>query len=295
MEPHQSSMHQMYERMGPVIEKQVRCVTLEMVIDWRLWWGVWCSMTLSPEIHSLSLAARAAALLPLRAKDLMSQAFSADYGLRAATFGQVDAVHRRTLSLLDEAPCVQVQGQSDTLLLGVANLSPYAVGGYPNPILVANLGLGYMFNLHQGRPLVKKGGTVIIANPCEARFHPVHHPSYKRFFEEALVQTSDPETLHRELETSYAEDPEFRRLYREGNAYHGVHPFFTWYWCCHARAHAGRIIVAGAKEPWAVERLGFEPAATVEQALAMARESAGQGMSLTYQMIPPAFICKVSV
>ena len=153
MEPHQSSMHQMYERMGPVIEKQVRCVTLEMVIDWRLWWGVWRSMTLSPEIHSLSLAARAAALLPLRAKDLMSQAFSADYGLRAATFGQVDAVHRRTLSLLDEAPCVQVQGQSDTLLLGVANLSPYAVGGYPNPILVANLGLGYMFNLHQGRPL----------------------------------------------------------------------------------------------------------------------------------------------
>ena len=33
----------------------------------------------------------------------------------------------------------------------------------------------------------------------------------------------------------------------------------------------------------------------LEQALAMARESAGQGMSLTYQMIPPAFICKVSV
>jgi len=294
MEPHQSSMHQMYERMGAVISKQVRCVTLEMVIDWRLWWGVWRSMNLDPGNHRIPLLARAAALLPRGGKDLMRRAFSADYGLRAATFGQVDAVHRQTLALLDEAPCVQVQGQSDALLLGVVNMSPYAVGGYPNPILIANLGLGYLFNLHQGRPLVKQGGTVIICNPCEARFHPVHHPSYKRFYEQALTESTDPETLHRELESSYAEDPEFRRLYRDGHAYHGVHPFFTWYWCCHARAHAGRIIVAGAREPAAVERMGFEPASTVERALAMARESAPGGMSLTYQMIPPAFICKVS-
>ena len=294
MEPHQSAMHQMYGRMGQVLGQKVRCVSLELVIDWRLWWGPWRSMTLAPDAHRVPLLARAAALLPRRAKDLMRQAFSADYRLRAVTFGQVDAVHCRTLALLDQAPCVKVQDQSDTLLLGVVNMSPYAVGGFPNPILVANLGLGYLFNLHQGMPLVKEGGTVIICNPCEARFHPVHHPSYERFFNQALAETTDPETLHRDLESGYAEDPEFRRLYREGHAYHGVHPFFTWYWCCHARAHAGRIIVAGAREPNAVQRLGFESASSVEQAISMAQESSPGPMSLTYPMIPPAFICKVS-
>ena len=295
MEPGQSAMHGMYERMGQVIQDRVRCLSLEMVIDWRLWWGPWRGLTLDPGARRLPLAARAAGLLPRRARDLMRGAFTADYGLRQANFGQVDQVHRRTLSALDQAPAVQVQGQTDALLLGVANLSPYAVGGYPNPILVANLGLGYIFNLHQGAPLVRRGGTVIIASPCEARFHPVHHPSYARFYEHALAETFDPEVLHREFERGYAEDPEFRRLYRESYAYHGVHPFFTWYWCCHARAHAGRIIVAGAQEPEAARRLGFEAAPTLERALEMAREDHPDGMSLTYQMVPPAFVSQVTV
>ena len=294
MEPHQSAMHQMYERMGRVVQQAgARCVTLEMVIDSRLWWGPWLGMTLDPSLSRLPLMARIARHMPLMAKDLMRQAFSADYGLRAASFGPVDAVHRRTLSLLDESPCVTVRGQTDALLLGVVDLSPYSVGGYPNPILVANLGLGYLFNLHQGRPLVKQGGTVILCNPCRARFHPRHHPSYRRFFEKALRETTDAAELHEHHEQAYATDEGFREAYRHGHAYHGVHPFFTWFWCCHARSHAGRVIVAGAQEPWAVERLGFEPAATVEQALEMARESHPGGMSLTYQMVPPAFVCKV--
>jgi hypothetical protein len=276
-----------------VVQERARVVTLEMVIDSRLWWGPWRSLTLDPTMTRLPLAARAARRMPLAAKDLMRRAFSADYGLRAAHFGQVDAVHRRTLALLDEAPCVEATGQSDALLLGVVNLSPYSVGGYPNPILVANLGLGYLFNLHQGRPLVRRGGTVILCNPCHPRFHPRHHPSYKRFFEQAMAETTDPAELHEHHEQAYAQDEGFRRAYRHANAYHGVHPFFTWFWCCHARAHAGRVIVAGAAEPWAVERLGFEPAASVEQAVDMAREEHGGGMSLTYQMVPPAFVCKV--
>jgi len=264
------------------------------VIDSKLWWGPWQGMNLDPSMSRLPLSARAPGRMPLFAKDLMRRAFTADYGLRAAGFGQVDAVHRRTLSALDEDRCVQrVRGQSDALLLGVVDLSPYSVGGYPNPILVANLGLGYLFNLHQGRPLVREGGTVILCNPCRAHFHPRHHPSYERFFQQALKETTDPVQLHEQYEQTYAEDEGFRGAYRHGHAYHGVHPFFTWFWCCHARAHAGRIIVAGAEEPWAVKRLGFEPADSVEQALDMAREGHPGGMSLTYQMVPPAFVCKV--
>ena len=69
--------------------------------------------------------------MPLAAKDLMRRAFTANYGLRAAHLGQIDALHRRTLELLDRSPCVTVQGQSDALLLGVVNLSHYSVGGIP--------------------------------------------------------------------------------------------------------------------------------------------------------------------
>ena len=42
-----------------------------------------------------------------------------------------------------------------------------------------------------------------------------------------------------------------------------------------------------------MERLGFEPAATMERALDLAREGQAGAMSLTCPMVPPAFVCKV--
>ena len=45
--------------------------------------------------------------------------------------------------------------------------------------------------------------------------------------------------MHKEFEESFATDPWYVHLYRTGHAYHGVHPFYMWYWCAHALAHLG--------------------------------------------------------
>ena len=50
------------------------------------------------------------------------------------------------------------------------------------------------------------------------------------------------------------------QMYRDGNAYHGAHPFFMWYWGENGRQHVGRIIVAGAKNQHVPEILGWESA-----------------------------------
>ena len=61
-----------------------------------------------------------------------------------------------------------------------------------NPILVMCMGLGYLFNMYRGKPLVREGGVVIMTHPTYREFHPVHHPSYIDFFEQVLADTTDP-------------------------------------------------------------------------------------------------------
>jgi hypothetical protein len=52
--------------------------------------------------------------------------------------------------------------------------------------------------------------------------------------------------------------------------------------------HAGRVIVAGAEDDSVVRHVGFEPAATVEDALAMAAETHGPSPSVALVRYPPA-------
>jgi len=60
--------------------------------------------------------------------------------------------------------------------------------------------------------------------------HPVHHPSYIDFFEQVLSETTDPVEIEQRFEKDFAEDDGNRHLYRTSYAYHGVHPFYMWYW-----------------------------------------------------------------
>ncbi len=294
MDPAHSQMHHCYRRMGEIIGSHLRCLNLELVLDMHAWWGPWEGLSLVPHDRPPPVEAKIGRLFPQRFKDRVRNLITADYGLRSANFGQVDAVHEKTLAVLDDFNSVSVQGQTDALLLGVTDLGPYSVGGHSNPVLMMNTGLGYAFNFHQGKPLMAEGGTLILSNPCHKRFHPVFHPSYERFFEEVLPRTTDPAEMHERFEQAYAEDADFKRLYRNEHAYHGVHPFFAWYWGSHAMKHAGRIIVAGATDPAVVQVMGMEAAASVEEALAMARESHGKAMSLSYHLTPPVFVCRMT-
>src|SRR3546814_8737080 len=95
----------------------------------------------------------------------------------------------------------------------------------------------YFFNMYRGQPLVREGGVVIMSHPTPWEFNPVHHPSYIDFFEQVLTETTDPAELEARFEKQFAEDEWYRHLYRTSYAYHGVHPFYMWYWGKIGRAH----------------------------------------------------------
>ena len=105
-----------------------------------------------------------------------------------------------------------------------------------------------------------------MSHPTPWEFHPVHHPSYIDFFEEVLADTKDPHVMSQKWEKQYAEDDWYRHLYRTTNAYHGVHPFYMWYWGSHAMKHIGKVIIVGG-DAATVRKLGFTPASTMNDAL----------------------------
>ena len=163
-----------------------------------------------------------------------------------------------------------------------------------NPILVQCTGLGYLFNFFRGAPLIKKGGTLILAHPLPDAFESQHHPSYVEFFDRVLPATRDSFEMEKRFEEEFAYNPTYIHMYRHGHAYHGVHPFYMWYWGDAGRAHVGRVIVAGAEDADVAALLGWDCAATVEEAVAMAQSEQGRGASITCLHAPPILIAEVS-
>ncbi len=216
----------------------------------------------------------------------------APYEMTSVQAGEVESVHRRTTEQVHAQQLVAVSGQTDVLTMGLPYICPYNVNSTMNPILVMCLGLGYFFNLYRGRPLVRQGGVVIMSHPTPWEFHPVHHPSYIDFFEQVLATTTDPAEIESKFEEQFAQDEWYIHLYRNSYAYHGVHPFYMWYWGAHALQWLGRVIVVGG-DPQAVRRMGFQPASTLSDALEMAGDVVGPSPTITHIHNPPLLMADV--
>ncbi len=220
------------------------------------------------------------------------QSVRSPHALTSVQAGEVEAVHESTLENVHRQQLVRIEGQTDVVTMGLPYISPYNVDSIMNPILVACLGLGYFFNLYRNKPVVREGGVAILAHPTPWAFHPVHHPSYIDFFEQVLAETTDPLEIESKFEESFARDPWYIHLYRTSYAYHGVHPFYMWYWCAHALQHLGQVIIVGGDRA-AVRRLGFKPATTLADALEMAEDVVGRHPSITHLHMPPLFLADV--
>lgn len=229
---------------------------------------------------------------PALARSIMSS-IRAPHAMTSVQAGEVEAVHAVTTANVYAQQMVDISGQADILTMGLPYICPYNVNSIMNPILVACLGLGYFFNMYKGRPLVRQGGVVIMSHPTPWAFNPVHHPSYIDFFEQVLSETTDPLEIEAKYEADYATDPWYVHLYRTGHAYHGVHPFYMWYWCAHALAHLGAVIIVGG-DPASVRRLGFKPASTLADALEMAEDVVGRDPSITHLHSPPLLMANVT-
>ncbi|MGH3320796.1 MAG: lactate racemase domain-containing protein [Streptosporangiaceae bacterium] len=297
-DPPHSAMHHSYERMHDLIASHVRVFTIETTLNneafpeqfgflnKREWeWSV-------RDQAAYLAAARGNDLAPPKARRAVWQRMRAPYGLTGVHAGDPHEVHPRTIAGNHCQQLTEVHGQTDVLVFGLPYLSPYNVASVMNPVLVGCLGLGYYFNMYVDKPLVRKGGALILHHPMPVEFHPVHHPSYIDFYEEVLSQTTDPATIEAKFEQEYAADPWYAHLYRTSYAYHGVHPFYMWYWQAHAREHLGDVICVGADRR-AAARVGFRAASTLADALEMASDTVGRGPSISYLHSPPLTMAQV--
>jgi hypothetical protein len=297
-DPPNSAMHRSYDRMHRLLSESVRVFHIEATLNNDQFPGPLSFLsrrewewTLKEQATFLA-AKRANDLAPAGARRRLWQGMRAPYQVTGVYAGATDEVHARTLAGVHRQQLTEVRGQSDVLMLGLPYLSPYNVNSVMNPILVACLGLGYYFNMYRGRPLVREGGVLIMYHPMRAEFHPLHHPSYIDFYDEVLAQTTDPATIETKFEEQYATDPWYVHLYRNSYAYHGVHPFYMWYWGAHALDHLGDVICVGADRRVAA-RLGFRAATMLADALEMAGETVGRSPSLAYLHTPPMTLADV--
>src|SRR6266498_1137385 len=96
-----------------------------------------------------------------------------------------------------------------------------------------------------------------------------------------LPETRDAMKLRHKYEEEFAKNPSYIEMYRRGNAYHGAHPFFMWYWGENGRQHVGKVIAAGAENAHVPAMLGWDRADNLTEAIAMARSYMGSSAEIT--------------
>ena len=301
MEPSRSALHRSTERIGRMIDKHLKVFHVETVLNNKMFDGPMEFLMKKEEdfteIDRVKLQGMRYALskMPRAAKRKLFHSIPAAYDVIGVFAGATEPCHERTLQLSWKQYSVPVTGQSDIVIYGMTHISPYNVNSILNPLLVQVLGQGYYFNLNRGVPLVKKGGAIIICHPAYDEFDPEHHPSYIEFFNRLLPETRDAAVLEQKYEREFAKNPSYVHLYRKGNAYHGAHPFYMWYWGENGRQHVSRTIVAGGENNHVPELMGWERADTLSDAIDMARGSMGRNASISYVHIPPILITDVKL
>ncbi|MEI7732969.1 MAG: lactate racemase domain-containing protein [Verrucomicrobiota bacterium] len=297
-DPPRSRMHQCIDRIGRYVEKHVKVFHIEMTVNTNTFPGYLGYMQTQETTWSGfdKLSARVTQqtleLTPLALNRKIFFGNKAPYGVTSIQAGEAEAVHARTLQSLYKQQLVEVQGQSDIVVAPIPYVMPYSVHAVMNPILVYSMGLGYMFNFYKGQPLLKQGGTMIFLHALEHKFDMVHHPSYAELWEN-LELTRDPQEVDRRWADQLANDPHYIELYRHHNAYHGFHPVSMWNWGAHGMSHCGQVIIVNPVSAEAAKRLGWQTAASVEEAIAMGRAKHGGSASVSVIHSPPIAMWEV--
>ncbi|MCW8131521.1 MAG: DUF2088 domain-containing protein [Planctomycetota bacterium] len=290
-DPPRSRMHHIIDYIGRYCEKHIKIFHIEMTVNNDTFPGAFAFMQ-KQEInwsrldrvmgrvnkHYLDVS-------PLAINRKIFFATKAPYRATGVHSGECEAVHKITLQNVYKQQLIQVKGQADILILPIPYVMPYSVHSVMNPILVYSMGLGYMFNFYKGRPLVKKGGTVIFLHPMENKFDAVHHPSYIELFEK-LKETRDPKVVDT-WSDYFANKEEYIEKYRYHNAYHGFHAISMWNWGCHGMDHVGQVIAVNPVSNEPANRFGWELAGTLGEAIARAKSKHGASATISVIHSPP--------
>lgn len=300
MDPDNSELANSGNRIGKVLDEHLNVFHIETVLNNRMYGKQLEFLGKNEddftEIDRMAFQAMRWTLnkLPRAAKREMFHKIPSPYELIGVYAGATEPTHKKTLKKNFEQYSVPVKGQSDVVIFGIPYISPYNSNSILNPILVQVMGLGYLYNLYRGAPLVKDGGVVIMTHPCYDEFDPEFHPSYIEFFHRCLPETRDGHELHKRFEKEFANNPSYIEMYRRGNAFHGAHPFYMWYWGERGRKKVGKVIVVGAENEHVPRILGWDTAETLHDAIEMAKDfTRGPNTDVTLAHIPPIMVCDV--
>jgi hypothetical protein len=299
MDPAASMLQRTCERMGKIVAEHVKSFHIETTVNTNAFPPLFAYLQ-KQERHwsgfdTLNFHANRIGLqiLPYEVKRRIWMSQRSPYGLTSVQAGQTDLVHEQTVANVVRQQAVPVKGASDIVVMGIPYLCPYNVNSIMNPLLQWVNSVGYGFNLYRGQPLVRKGGVLIFTHPLYNRFNRTHHPSYVEFFERVLPETRDPAVMEKKYEREFAENEQYRKMYREGSAYHGVHPFYMWYWGIYGAAWCGKVIAVGG-DSFVAGRLGFATAPSIREAIEQAKDVVGPNPSVSCFHWPPLILCDVA-
>jgi lactate racemase len=207
-------------------------------------------------------------------------------------FGPPEAVAPKTRAWFLRQHEVTAQGEADVLVFGVPGVGPYSIGALQNPLLATHLALGLLGNLTTGRPLLREGGALILANPLTPEFEPHTQRAHQDFYERCLKAEREPAALLERFLPDALNRNALTRDSSEGFGFHPAHPYLLWAQCEPLRRRAGRVLVAHG-DPRVTSRFGFSAAPDVESALAKAQEFVGGTPRVRMIDLPPPFFVRV--
>jgi hypothetical protein len=300
MDPARSELSTKVARLGKLVDEHMNVFHIETAINNRMYKGEMDFLLKNEDEFSafdrlkFEAVRRTLSAMPRAARRKLLHSFPAAYEMTACHAGRTEPAHARILEKNFDQYAIPVTGQCDILICPVPDISPYNVYSILNPLLVQVMALGYHFNFYRNKPLLKKGGVLILHHPCYDEFDHNFHPSYIEFFNRLLPETRDADVLRDKYEREFANNPSYIEMYRRGNAYHGAHPFFMWYWGENGRQHVGRVIAAGAENAHVPAILGWDRADNLTEAIAQARSIVGRSAEITMLHQPVIAICDMS-
>jgi hypothetical protein len=257
--------------MGALVDQQLNVFHIETVLNNRMYGDSLDFLGKNEddftELDKMKLKATKWTLsrLPRAAKRTFFHNIPAAFELIACFAGKTEPVHEKTLERSFEQYAVKVKGQCDILVVGVPFISPYNVNSILNPLLVQVMGPGYSsISTRTSRWCGR--GVLILCHPCYDDFDAEFHPSYIEFFHR-LPRDARRLHLREKYEEEFAKNPSYIEMYRRGNAYHGAHPFFMWYWGENGRRHLSKI-TPRARRTSTPELLGWDRTGDPGEAIA---------------------------
>jgi hypothetical protein len=295
-----SAMNRSCDRIGKIINQQLKVFHIETALNNQMFDPRMPFFTRNEDRYTaldrmMFLTTRIAlSKLSRPAKRKILFGIPAPYKPIAIHAGATLPTHEKTLAYNYAQYCTPLEGQTDVVVYGIPFVTPYNVNSILNPLLVQVMALGYFHNMYRGMPVVKKNGVLIITHPLYDEFDPRHHPSYVEFFHRLLPETRNSLELQRKYEAEFAHNPDYIRMYRAGHAYHGVHPFYMWYWGENGRAHVGKVICVGAESKQTAQTMGWDAATSMDEALEMAQSHLGRKPSITLIHFAPILMADVT-